>query len=382
MALMHRDWLAALREAWASHAEAVDPLQVERCTERLLAADPARRVVLIRGSRAYRNSTLAARLLEVGHSRVHSEPRSALAAYQAAAQVARFLEDRPTHADLQAEALANLANCYRAVGALPQARRLMTRAESQMNRGSGDANLAARFAALTAALDVENGDCGAAEIGFRQAIDLYVELGENHRAAKEMLALGRCFLMEDDHEQSVRFLSSGLQMADLDQEPILTWTAATGLAKALGRMGRAEEGLQALGGLLADPLLVAVGGRANQVRVHWLMAELLLALGRGPEAEEIYRNVRVALADLGLPLDAALAGLDLATLYAEMGEDALVAAEASRALALLQEAGAEHHALKALRLLYEAACRKATTGAVVRYTARRLRAAPLRLAHR
>jgi tetratricopeptide (TPR) repeat protein len=346
---------------------------LERRAERLLQADPARRMVLIRGSESFRMPQLIPLLIDQGQALRHRFAYRALDTYRAACQIAELLPAGAYHADLQAEALANLGNAYRAIGRLPQAQRLLERAAARQDAGSGDPLLEARLAVLTGTLDLDLGQPEAAKLSFRHAIECYLEIGEEHLAGRAMLSLGRCFTMTEELDQAIRFLCHGLEIVNLNREPALALTGTMALAKALGSAGRAQEGLA-----LMEPLpevAAAVAGTAAAARCYWLSGNLLRACDRSTDAEHCLRLAREDFAEQGLPLDAALVCLDLALLFAECGEHTLVTVEASRAHTLLCGAGADAQAIAALALLKGAALRKSASAAVVRHTTRRVRAA-------
>ncbi len=350
-----------------------------RWADKLLASGPAQRMFMVTNPKSFGHPALVSYLIERGKGLRHDDPHRALDAYLAATQVAGFLPSHPHyphyaryHADLYAEALANLANGQRAVGRLSQAEHTLSRAKARALWGSGNALLEAFLSAMTGALDVDLGHYEAADLSFRWAIDLYVDLEEHERAGRAMLALGRCCLFAGNYEPAIRYFHAGLADVDMERDPLLFLAVVTGKAKALGLIGRPDQGLLLLGQELEEYLEEDLG-RVSFARLNLLRGELSAATGTPALAGMHYGRAQRLFAEIGLPVDGAIASLEVAALHAEAGEFRLVSREVTRALATLRGSGAGAYGEPALRRLAAIAKHKAASAAVVRYVARRLR---------
>lgn len=352
---------------------------LERWADKLLTTAPAKRRFMVTSPESFGHPALVPYLIERGKAVRHDDPHQALAAYVAASQVAEGLLGQPHaprhvryHADLNTEALANLANGQRAIGRLSQAKQTLARAQRRAHRGTGNPLLEALLRAMTGALEVDLGRYETADLSFRRAIDLYVDLGEHERAGRQMLALGRCLLLAGDCGPAQHFLHAAVPDVDMESDPLLFLTAVTCNARNWALVGRPDEGLALLTSDLEEYLEDDLG-RVSFARLNLLRGELAAACGKPYIAIMKYEKARRLFAEIDLPVDGALAGLEMAALYAEAGECILVKREIMRALEILREAGAEAYAQPALRRLITLAKRKVTSAAVVRYVARRLR---------
>ena len=376
--------METLLSSLESAAQEVAKLQpkaelLARWADKLLASGPAQRMFMVANPKSFGHPALVPHLIERGKALRHDDPHRALDAYLAATQVAGFLPSQPHyphyasyHADLYAEALANLANGQRAVGRFSQAQRTLNRAKARARWGSGNALLEAFLSAMTGALDVDLGHYEAADLSFRWAIDLYVDLEEHERAGRAMLALGRCLFLAGDYEPALHFLHAGLADVDMERDPLLFLTVVVGKAKTLAHIGRPDEGLALLGSELEEYLEEDLG-RVSFARLNLLRGELAAAAGQPHIAVRKFARAQRLFAEIDLPEEAALASLEVAALFAEAGEFSLVSREVTRALAILRGSGAGAYGEPALRRLAAIAKRKAASAAVVRYVARRLR---------
>lgn len=91
------------------------------------------------------------------------------------------------------------------------------------------------------------------------------------------------------------------------------------------------------------------------LRLRWLEGLVALGLLRTEQAEVAFREVREAFGELGLGYDAALASLDLATVYVLQGRAAEVRQLSEETLTLSKAYGLHEEALAALLALCNAA---------------------------
>jgi hypothetical protein len=126
----------------------------------------------------------------------------------------------------------------------------------------------------------------------------------------------------------------------------------------LGRPGRAEELLPEIESL-ADRL----GKALDCLRTLWLTARVAAGQGRTAEAVAVLDRVceDFLRSEPPLPIDAALAGLDLALYWLERGDTAAVQKLALPLERIFTAKGIRREALGALRLFCQAARRQAAT---------------------
>lgn len=124
----------------------------------------------------------------------------------------------------------------------------------------------------------------------------------------------------------------------------------------LEKFGEAEPALEK-----ARELAASLGNDMDLVRVGWLAARIAAGHGRREEAIEGLEQVRRELIDRAVPYDAALASLELASLYLEEGRTREVKALAREMAPIFQAQGIAREALAALSAFSEAAQREAAT---------------------
>ncbi|HEX4960175.1 MAG TPA: hypothetical protein VF173_05005 [Thermoanaerobaculia bacterium] len=195
-----------------------------------------------------------------------------------------------------------------------------------------------------------------------QALALLAEALEvdRHDEAKYLLVnRARALEMLGDYHGAITALRQAEPLIDGNQEPRLLFGLRFNLLGNLlhlGSFAEAEEPLRAVR-VLANRL----GQELDLVRTRWLEGWLAAGLGRRAEAIKALEEVCESFNTREIPFDAALATLELATLYLEEGRSREVWMAASRLKWIFKAEGIEREALAALRLFYEAAEKVAAT---------------------
>jgi hypothetical protein len=107
--------------------------------------------------------------------------------------------------------------------------------------------------------------------------------------------------------------------------------------------------------LASRRLALGLGNELDLVRVRWLEGRLAAGLARWAEAAAALEEVQGYFAAGAHALDAALATLELAAVYAEQGRPREVRGLARQAAPLLEALGVEREARAALELFRQAA---------------------------
>ncbi len=266
-------------------------------------------------------------------------------------------------ADLQARALAELANAWRVADDLDGAEALLLRAARRAEQGSGDTALLARILALAGTLASERRRFAEVVPWLAAARQLYAGSGDAHQAGRVLLSLGLYLGYAGDAEAGVRLLLAGLSEVDLAQEPELAISAVHNVLWFLAESGRELEAGRLL--MLARPIY---RGAMNVLRRRWLGGRIAAGLGDLGAAAAELSAVRDGFRCRELHYNEALVGLDLAAVRLEMGA-------ADAAYALLGESLATFSALHvgregaaALLLLAEAVERRRVDAALLHAT--------------
>lgn len=195
-----------------------------------------------------------------------------------------------------------------------------------------------------------------------RALDLLAEAMQVDRhGEKKYLLVNRARALEllGDYHGAITALRQAEPLIDGEQEPRLLFGLRFNLLSNLlhlGSFAEAEEPLRAVR-VLANRL----GRDLDLVRTRWLEGWLAAGLGRRAEAIAALEEVCESFNTREIPFDAALATLELATLYLEEERTREVWMAASRLKWIFQAEGIEREALAALRLFYEAAEKEAAT---------------------
>jgi hypothetical protein len=168
-----------------------------------------------------------------------------------------------------------------------------------------------------------------------------------------------------DHQGAIAALRRAEKQVDAESEPRMAMIVRQQLAWNLGSLGHAAEGEKLLAEIRA--LAARLGNRPDLLHVRWLEGFLAEKRGRCPDAVAAYEEVREGFAGLQMPYDAALATMNLATLYAaEGGRTADVKALAARAAPIFEAEELHAEARKALALFRQAAAEERVTVELVR----------------
>jgi tetratricopeptide (TPR) repeat protein len=139
--------------------------------------------------------------------------------------------------------------------------------------------------------------------------------------------------------------------------------------RKLGRWAEAEELVPAVRDVVGNDEL-------DLIRTLWNESLIDAGLGRIAKATAALEQVFDQLVALGLPYDAALAGLDLAAVHLEQGHTREVMFLAGRMEAVFRTFNIEREALAALCVFFEAARREEATVELARRTAEAIEKAP------
>ncbi len=344
--------------------------------DRTLAEDTCRRLVQLpeesrsawlRANPKAANLLTCRLLVEQTATLRESDPRLMLATAQAAVHTAEALsnQDWPMAltADARAEAWSSLANAYRVNNEFRQAEEAWRNAQLHLVFGTGDPMVKARFLTLKAALRIEQRRSRLAIEMLEEARQLYLSVADTHEEGRTLLWLAKAYHQADRIEDAIAAAFLGAQRINSDSDKLAKLVAFHSLASYLDDAGRADLAL----GLLerCSPLYDETGGPLLKLRKRWLESRLQSSLGRTAEAEEGLESVRERFTELGLPFDAALAGLELAVLYARQGKMAQVERLSNEMYPVFVSREIPREATAVLLLFAEAARSRTATAASV-----------------
>jgi tetratricopeptide (TPR) repeat protein len=315
-------------------------------------------LLLVGNSPRFRSRSLCELLLERCHEAGFQDPQRAVDLAHLAVAVAHRLaaEDAPVEIvrGVQARAWAQLGNALRVSGDHAAAEQAFASAEELLAAEPRIVPLdRARVLDQLASLRRDQGRYGEAFHLLDRVVAIFRKLGQWHLLGR---ALAQKSMVSDevgDVETEMALLRQALDLLDPQADPRMFLAARHNLILALNQCGRHREAFALL--YHTRPLYLEAGDRINLVRLRWLEGAVAAGLGRIDRAEAAFREVRDAWAGLGLGLDAALAALDLAGIYARQGRAADMRRLAEEMLVIFQSQSIQREALAAILLFHQAA---------------------------
>lgn len=295
-------------------------------------------------------------LLDAGRSLRHHDPKATLRF----ARLARWAADRLSPkdygakavADLRALAWAELANAYRICDDLARASRALNRAVYWSQVGSGSTLLLARVADLLASLL-------GAQRRFSEALQVlflvyrtHAEAGRHHLAGRALFSAGNMAAWDGAFDQALLLMRGGFDLIDHDRDPVLVAQVLRGMIMTLTELGRFRAARRLL--WRCRVILVEHGNALDIARVRWLEGRIYAGLADFPRAEQAFQETREAFASQEQVYPAAMAGLDLAAIWAQQGRVGEIQALAQEMIATFRALRIAREAIVTLLILQRA----------------------------
>ena len=344
--------------------------------EELLSHPAPRREVLVANSERFRSLALAQRLLEVSHGTGFEDPREAERLARLALTVVDSVDvafyGRRLLDDLRARAWAHLGNALRIASRPEEAEEAFRRGAACLE-GTADPMEQAGFQHLLSSLrKLQRRFDESAEL-LQSAARLYEEVGDSERLARVLTGIGCHYLDLRSPEEAVEPLLEALRHVDALADPRTALYIHHNLTMCLSETDRFLEAQRLFAA--ARPLYERFPDMRTQLRRQWLEGVLAAGTGRPERAETLFREVQAAFTEAEMTPDAAIAGLDLAALYARQGRTADLKALSQELTGILFSGRLHREALVALAYFIQAAQRERATLDVVKQVASFLRRA-------
>ncbi|HEY3571920.1 MAG TPA: hypothetical protein VGP73_28580 [Thermoanaerobaculia bacterium] len=260
-------------------------------------------------------------LLERSWALRHENPIQMVQLAHAAALQATHLHEEEIGikraADLRCRAWTELANAYRVAEELDSADGALSQAFEHFLQGTLDDLLGARYFDVFASQQADRRffdlSCGALDI----AIAVYRRHGDLHLAGRALIQKGIYSGYQGNSEEAIHSLKRGLASVDERRDPGLALSAIQGQASFLVDCGRFEEAHQALIDLRRRGLRPE--GRVGALKLRWVEGRVSAGLKDFDLAEQALREVKQGFEELGLGYNAALAGLELGSVWFQQG---------------------------------------------------------------
>jgi tetratricopeptide (TPR) repeat protein len=327
--------------------------------EELMQVPAARRHLLLSNSHRFKNRVLCEHLIEASHEAGFNEPARAIEA----ANLATVVADRLAPADcggeegytsLRARAWAQLGNAFRVNVQLADAERAFAVAQVLLDEGSVALLDRARVHALLGTLRLDQRRFTESQQLYDRAAFIYKKLGQWNLLGRTLLQKAVVCTESNDAEGEMRLLRQALDLIDPQADPRVFLAARHNLIYALNGSGRSREAFALL--FHTRPLYLKTGDRMNLLRLRWLEGQVALGLQRLEQAEVAFRETRQGFQELGHVFDAALASLDLASVYIQQGRSGELRHLAEETFAVFEAHHSHQEMLAALLVFREAAC--------------------------
>jgi hypothetical protein len=295
-------------------------------------------------------------LIEAGRSLRHHDAQAMLSFARLARYAADQLSPRgvgaESVADLRALAWGELSNAYRICDELAKASRAMNRAIYWSHRGSRSGLLLARVADLL-------GSLLASQRRFTEAVQLlglvqktHAEEGRTHLSGRALISMGHFTAWDGAPGKAIMFMRRGLDQIDPSRDPALVANTLHAMVSFLADLGHFRAARRLL--WRCRILVIETGNALMILRLRWLEGRISAGLSDFARAEAAFQETRTGFLERGQVYPAALAGLDLAALWARQGRVAEVHALAQEMIATFRALRIAREAIVTLLILQRA----------------------------
>jgi tetratricopeptide (TPR) repeat protein len=322
--------------------------------EDLLSTPRRERAAWLRSHREQCNGPLlAGALIDRAKDFLPGRPDEAFDAASTARAVLQSGRPDDMASELYARALAYQANARRIKGELREAKEILEIARYLLKiQGGGDRLTRAEMDRIEAALCYAQRRFPDAESMYSRAIMTYALEGEDLEVATTLLSLGVAYREMTEYDRAIEATNQALEILSEEDRPHLQLYARHNMVTFLVETRRTREArelfsqIQDLYAKYSDPL--------SSLRRTWLEGRLACAENDVQQAETLYEAVRQGFMSRGIGFDAALASLDLATLYAEQGRTAELKRIAEEIVPVFEAQDVHREAAAALMLFQDA----------------------------
>lgn len=225
-------------------------IPADAATTALLAeldAQPApRQEILARNSRRYLSPGLARLLAERSFEQRYQDPRLMLRSARLAVTIAERLqatspEESAELADLRAYCSSQVCHALRITGDLAAAEQAMTSSRAALSEGTGDAVLRAVIHECLGTLRVFQCRHEVAIHVYREAEEIYRDLGRRHELARALVGQAVATLSAGDPEGALELLFEAIPKIEGERDPRLTLAACHAVVSSQIDAGQVDD---------------------------------------------------------------------------------------------------------------------------------------------
>jgi transcriptional regulator with XRE-family HTH domain len=340
-----------------------DEARVEILWERLRQYGTQARRLLVEGARAYRDWRLCVRVCVESERATPRDPAEAVEMAELAVFIAEHQpETEGRRQRLQGCAWLFLGNARRVANTLALAEEAFSRGWELWRAGEECPGL------------WEEGYLLDLEASLRREQRLFDRALELHDRALQtagpeatgVILVNKAITLEEQGklEEALLALGSASDFIDRLKQPRLFFALQFTRASNLLKLGRAVEATPFVRD--ARTLVGSLGNELDEIRVRWLEGQLAIEREAWSDALKLLESVRAHFEGEGLSYDCALATLDLALVYSQLGRFSEVLALATQMIDAFRKQGIGRETIASLLLLKESAERQQVSVELVR----------------
>lgn len=297
-------------------------------------------------------------LIDRGHAARYADPEEMLHWARLAQSIAdrcpsESLGDPAKLSDLRARAWGHFGNALRVAGQLREAEEAMTTALQHLEAGTGDPVVRARLYEQVASLHTFQRRFDTTIELLEKAAEIHRQLGETHALARTMVKEAIALLYSGEAESAVRILNQAIPLIDHEVDPHLLLAACHNMILCYIDLGRPDQALSLYSETrdlykeFSDDLIL--------LRASWQEGQLLRDLGHLRAAKSALLRARTGFTERGLMYEVAVVSLDLAAVYAKLGDTESLRKTAAETVPIFQALRVGRETLAALLQLQQVA---------------------------
>lgn len=326
-----------------------------------------RKEVLVSNSSRFHVWPLVEVLLQKARRLCQREPSEAESSVRLAILTAELL-DRGRYGenrvqDLLGRAWGELGNILRVQERLREAESAFLRAHELLRLGTGDPVEKANLLNLEASLRRDRRQFDQAFSLLDRSIAIARKRGERRILREALIRKAHCNIDRGSPEVALASLLQAQGLLDSDCDERLHYVVQHNILFALIQAGRFEEAAAGLED--TRRLCERLNYPIDRIRLGYLEGRILQGLGELDEAERRFRTALQSMLAEGLDYDAALVGLDLATLLSQQNRHAEVRQLVAAMLPVFTSQRIHREAIAALLIFKEAVQRERLSAQLV-----------------
>lgn len=355
------DYGRALERSARNLLQRQTSLNRERAEARLLLPEllahwPERQELLVRNDRRFQTWGTLELLLDRGRGEILGNARESERLAKLSLMLCGELDGDYYGAsrveDMRARAWSCIAESRRLRSDFAGAEAALASACEHLRAGTGDTLEQALVLDLEAPLRCNQRRFDEAKRLLNQAIEIFIENGEDQRVGLSLVSLANVHLAEGNTRRALSLLQEALRRIDGEREPRLLLAARHNLIDSLVAAGRCME---ARGLLIRTRMLYRQYSDGwTQSHLRWIRGKVALGFHQGADAESELLGAREGFLALGSLFEAGKVALDLAILYARQERASDLRRLAIEAQAELQACGADFEARAAASFVRQA----------------------------